>query len=225
METAAQSQTKIPAGSSTTKSYVLTSTLPPAYRTATTGDSRPLLPPSLAPQNAAYTALYTTVVALLTLSPTSSLPEAKLDRYLRRLNADVYTPLGKKEDVLKRMEKEGYVERRREVVGGEEGVEYTVGPRGRIEVGIHGVAGLVRQVYGLEGAEDNDENAAQKERREELERRLERSLGLEVKATIKQVEEDGGEENESREAPQQVREEEPRRTRRGGPRRVRDEDD
>lgn len=47
-------------------------------------------------------------------------------------------------------------------------MEYMVGPRGKTEVGDQGVAGLVRSVYGKVDVEA-----------EELERRLERSLGIE----------------------------------------------
>ncbi|KAL8936648.1 MAG: hypothetical protein Q9211_004092 [Gyalolechia sp. 1 TL-2023] len=65
------------------------------------------------------------------------------------------------------MEKEGYIVRVRERDGGgEETVEFVVGPRGKAEVGERGVAGAVRKVWGKMGTE-----------RAELERRLVRSLG------------------------------------------------
>jgi hypothetical protein len=68
--------------------------------------------------------------------------------------------------------------------GGEEVIEYMVGPRGKIEVGEKGVAGLVREVYGrpdpdmLNGNNGNTKNAEDKEEMEEFESRLQRSLGL-----------------------------------------------
>lgn len=84
------------------------------------------------------------------------------------MNADNYVLSGEKtEKVLKRMEKEGYIVKVRERDGGgEESVDFVVGPRGKAEVGEVGIAGCVRKVFGKVGME-----------REELERRLVRSLG------------------------------------------------
>ena len=151
--------------SSTTKSYILASTLPARYR-------RPnVLSPAQIPTTAAessYIGLTSFVVSLIYLSPSSTLSEARLEKHLKRMNADNYVLNGEKtEKVLKRMEKEGYIIKIRERDGGgEETVDYTVGPRGRVEVAEKGVAGLVRSVYGKRGAEA-----------EELDRRLARSLG------------------------------------------------
>ena len=63
------------------------------------------------------------------------------------------------------MIKEGYIVKVKERNDGEETVDYIVGPRGKVEVGEDGVAGLVKSVYG--------ENAT-----EDLEKRIERSLGI-----------------------------------------------
>lgn len=84
------------------------------------------------------------------------------------MNADDYVLGGEKtEKVLKRMEREGYIVKVTERDGGgEESVEYVVGPRGKAEVGEIGVAGMVRKVYGKRDVEAD-----------ELERRLVRSLG------------------------------------------------
>ena len=84
------------------------------------------------------------------------------------MNADNYVLNGEKtEKVLKRMEREGYVVKVRERDGGgEESIDYVVGPRGKAEIGERGVAGVVRKVYGKKAAE-----AA------ELEKKLVRSLG------------------------------------------------
>jgi hypothetical protein len=84
------------------------------------------------------------------------------------MNAEDYVLSGEKtEKVLKRMEREGYIIK---VVdrdgGGEESVDYVVGPRGKAEVGEIGVANVVRKVYGKRDVEAD-----------ELERRLVRSLG------------------------------------------------
>lgn len=96
------------------------------------------------------------------------IPELKLERYLKRVNADNHCLGGEKtEKILKRMEREGYVVKVRERDGGgEESVDYVVGPRGKAEIGEKGVAGVVRKVYGKKDLEA-----------EELEKRLVRSLG------------------------------------------------
>ncbi|KAJ9294502.1 hypothetical protein DTO271G3_6770 [Paecilomyces variotii] len=163
--------------SSATKSWILTSTLPPAYRTPT------IIPPTKAPSSwteSTYTALYTFIISVISLNG-GSLPEQKLDRYLRRTNAESYTPIDRTERLLQRLCKDGYLVRNREMDGGEEVIEYMVGPRGKIEVGEKGVAGLVREVYGrpdpamLNG---NTASAEDKEEMEEFENRLRRSLGL-----------------------------------------------
>jgi melanoma-associated antigen len=93
------------------------------------------------------------------------LPEAKLERYLRRTNADHSTPVDKTDKLLQRLIKEGYIVKIRDSSSGEELVDYMVGPRGKVEVGEDGVAEFVKRVYGQKADED-------------LGKRLERSLGL-----------------------------------------------
>lgn len=75
----------------------------------------------------------------------------------------------KTEELLKRLQREGYVVKIKEPTGaGDEDVYWMVGPRGKVEVGDEGVKGLTRAVYGeLNEAEE-----------EELDRRMERSLGI-----------------------------------------------
>jgi melanoma-associated antigen len=102
-----------------------------------------------------------------------SLPEAKLERYLKRANADQWTPILSTEKLLQKLSKEGYLEKRRDTSGGEEIIEWVVGPRGKIEVGETGVQGFVRAVYEKSGQDD-----------EELGRKLERSLGLQLQHSI-----------------------------------------
>ncbi|KAI9774382.1 MAG: Altered inheritance of mitochondria protein 18 mitochondrial [Geoglossum simile] len=146
----------------TSKTYVLTSTLPPKYRS--------MLPPPQAPTinlESSYIGLYTFLVSVISLSG-GSIAEAKLERYLKRTNADQYTPVDKTEKLLHRLCKEGYLMRIKESSGGEEVVEYMVGPRGKVEVGSGGVAGLVRGVYGESATED-------------LDARIWRSMGLNEK--------------------------------------------
>lgn len=78
------------------------------------------------------------------------------------------------EKLLQRLAKETYLEKRRDTSSGEEIIEWVVGPRGKIEVGERGVQGFVRAVYGG-GREEADE---------ELERKLERSLGLQTQPRV-----------------------------------------
>lgn len=110
-----------------------------------------------------------------------SLAEQKLERYLRRMNADSYTPIDRTDRLLQRLCKEGYIVRNRDMDGGEEVIEYMVGPRGKTEVGARGVGDLAREVYGHNRRRQTapgDGEDAQGERAEEFESRLERSLGF-----------------------------------------------
>lgn len=173
---------KVERPSLSNKAWILTSTLPAAYRTSS------ILTPTKAPSSAlesTYTGLYTFIISVIMLNG-GTLPEAKLERYLRRANAETYTPVDRTDRLLQRLCKEGYLVRNREMDGGEEVIEYMVGPRGKVEVGVNGVAGLVREVYGrpapdgVEAArEDGDDlTAAEGEEMELFERRLRRSLGI-----------------------------------------------
>ncbi|KAK3723434.1 hypothetical protein LTR37_001686 [Vermiconidia calcicola] len=147
-------------------SWTLISILPPQYR-------NPAILTPASTEESKYTSLTTLLTTLILLSG-NSLPDAKMDRYLRRLGLEDNTPLEgaeKTEKMLKRMERDGYLYKVKESnagMGGEEDVFWVVGPRGRVEVGEQGVRGLVGAVYGEVGEEEE----------EELERRVRRSLGL-----------------------------------------------
>ncbi|EXJ64294.1 hypothetical protein A1O7_00630 [Cladophialophora yegresii CBS 114405] len=193
-------QTKVSSSSASTKSWVLVSTLPDELKT-----NRLLMQPSLAPSvetEAQYTALYTFILSLIFLNA-SSITDQKLERYLKRVNAETYTPVGSKEKLLQRMMKEGYIDKRRDTSSGEEVIEWVPGPRGKVEVGVQGVMGLVRTVYGhgavelsrdttggrrRDGAGGEDEEAEDdvepgrlvKIEEDELNARLSRSLGIKV---------------------------------------------
>lgn len=126
----------------------------------------------------AYTGLYTFIIGLILLNG-GSLQEQKLDRYLSRVNAETYTPIDRTDRFLQRLCKEGYLLRNREMDGGDEIIEYMVGPRGKVEVGARGVAGLVREVYGRQAlTEYDDVTPAEREKMADFEFRLGRSLGM-----------------------------------------------
>ncbi|KAJ5085352.1 hypothetical protein N7532_010123 [Penicillium argentinense] len=172
---------KIEKQSSSNKSWILITTLPRAYQTPA------ILPPAKAPSSgveSTYTALYTFIIALIILNG-GALAEPKLDRYLTRMNADQHTPIDRTDKLLQRLCKEGYLVRTREMDGGEELIEYIVGPRGKIEVGSRGVAGLVREVFGWGESRSGDygDGAAgltqvEQEEKDIFEDQLKRSLGI-----------------------------------------------
>lgn len=128
--------------------YILTSTLPDAYRDAA------ILKPSKTPtvdDESTYVAFYTMFVSLIWLNG-GELSEQKLKRYLMRLNADQNVSAEKTDVVLKRMERQGYVIKKvdRPPTGqdGDHQITWHIGPRSREEIGLDGVMGLTREVYG-----------------------------------------------------------------------------
>lgn len=140
----------------------MTTILPPKYRIPS------ILPPSHAPIAAAestYTALYSLIIAIIMLSG-GAVPEQKLGRHLRRLGVQNHTPLDRTDRVLARMVREGYLVRNVDTSSGEEIIEFHVGPRGKVEVGTRGVAGLVGEVYGY-GTRVLEEEQQQQEQSEE----------------------------------------------------------
>ncbi|KAJ5162951.1 MAGE protein [Penicillium coprophilum] len=166
--------------SSANKSWIVTTTLPLPYR------SPDILIPTKAPSlytESTYTGLYSFIIALIVLNG-GTLAEQKLDRYLTRTNAEVATPVDRTDKLLQRLCKEGYIIRTREMDGGEEVIEYVLGPRGKIEVGTGGVAGLVRTVYGKNQDDHESLTQLQREDLEDFEAKLGRSLGIEP-ATIR----------------------------------------
>ncbi|KAJ5959737.1 uncharacterized protein N7479_006887 [Penicillium vulpinum] len=212
--------------SSANKSWIVTSTLPPAYR------SSDILIPTKAPSlytESTYTGIYSFIIAVIMLNG-GSLAEQKLDRYLARTNAEVATPVDRTDKLLQRLCKEGYIIKTREMDGGEEVIEYVLGPRGKIEVGTSGVAGLVRTVYGKEKGDHAGLTPFQREELEDFEGKLGRSLGIEpapVRASGVNgaTDVDGGAQvngnGEEREAPQSSG---PRRSTRRGPAQEEEED-
>ncbi|EFE40138.1 conserved hypothetical protein [Trichophyton verrucosum HKI 0517] len=118
-----------------------------------------------------YIAIYTFIISLIMLSG-GSISEDRLNRHLRRVNADYHTPLDKTDKLLARLCKEGYLLKVRDSDTGEEVIEYFVGPRGKIEVGVAGVSGMAKEVFGIVQGGEGDEDS------EQFEKRLKRSLGI-----------------------------------------------
>ncbi|KAK6224960.1 MAGE family protein [Colletotrichum tabaci] len=136
--------------------FVLSTTLPATYRTPA------IIAPSKAPSietEASYIGFYTMIITII-LASGGELSEQKLRRHLNRLNAEANVASEKTEDVLKRMQVQGYVVRKvqknaaTQAQDGSEDITWLVGPRGLDEVGIGGAAGLVRAVYGEQADAD-----------------------------------------------------------------------
>lgn len=134
-------------------SWILTTTLPLGMRASD------ILSPPNAPTSEAesqYTALCSFIVSIIVLNG-GMVSDNKLERYLTRANIDDFTPftnsvafnaLDKRDKLLRKMERDGFIVRVRDTSGGDEVIEFVVGPRGKVEVGRAGVEGLVKTVYG-----------------------------------------------------------------------------
>ncbi|KAF2850069.1 MAGE-domain-containing protein [Plenodomus tracheiphilus IPT5] len=144
--------------------WILQSILPDEYRIPEViGPSQPLEEGTLSREDS-YVGLYTMAIALITIWG-GIISEGKLDRALRRMNADQSTPIGNKDKTLAAMVKDGYIVKVKETAPGQdETVDYIVGPRGKVEVGREGVARLIRMMYG------------ESEDQEELEKRIQRTM-------------------------------------------------
>ncbi|CAJ2503901.1 Uu.00g112950.m01.CDS01 [Anthostomella pinea] len=147
--------------STSSRQYILISSLPREYR------AQPIIGPSRIPSSsdeAAYVGFYTMVISLIVLTG-GELSDVKLRRYLTRLNASQNLPVGKTDDVLQRIVRQGYVDKVTEKAEAEEDiVTWCVGPRGRVEVPPPTIAAVVRQVWG--------------ELPDDFDIRIERSLGI-----------------------------------------------
>lgn len=160
---------KAPSQSKGITSWVLISILPSKFRDPAI--IQPLAAPTVG-EESKYTAVYTVLVSLIRLSG-GALPDAKMERSLKRLQMEDETPVvdyEKTEKLMKRLEKDGYIVRIKESTGtGEDDIYWTVGPRGKVEVGDDGIRGLTKAVYG----EQENQTAE-----DDLERKLDRSLGI-----------------------------------------------
>jgi hypothetical protein len=83
------------------------------------------------------------------------------------MNAAENMPMDKTANVLAKMQKQGYVIKTVDRSGDDETIDWRVGPRGKVEIGNKGIEGLVKAVYGDTQPED-------------LQSRIDRSLGMEV---------------------------------------------
>ena len=150
---AAKSQSQKETSSNT---FVLVSLLPEDYS----------IPEILVPSKvhsadgeASYMALYTTIIAIITLSG-GELSDPRLRRHLTRLNAaenmpslnpnDGSSPTEKTDSVLQKMIKQGYLIKVSEsrAAGDEDSTIWHVGPRGKVEVDKEVLAAFVRTTYG-----------------------------------------------------------------------------
>ncbi|KAK4175688.1 MAGE family-domain-containing protein [Triangularia setosa] len=141
---------------STSNAYILTNILPQELRTPVL--TRPSKVVS-AEGEAAYTAIYTTIISLITISG-GELSDPRLRRHLARLNAAEYmpsmnpndpaNPTEKTEVVLQRMIKHGYLVKMvdNKGAGDEDSTTWHVGPRGKVEVPKESIAQFVRTIYG-----------------------------------------------------------------------------
>jgi hypothetical protein len=107
-------------------------------------------------QESIYVGLHTFVIAVIYLSG-GTLAEAKLDRYLRRMNASENTPIDRTDKVLQRMVRDGYIVKVKDNSTGEDMIDYIVGPRGKVEVGQDGVSQLAKMVWDEDGQADLSE--------------------------------------------------------------------
>lgn len=203
--TAAKSQKSTgPATKGSTNAWILTTILPPELRTPQ------IIAPSKVQSSegeASYAGLYTTLIAIITLSG-GELRDAKFHQYLTRLNADTtvpsmnpanrHQPTEQTELVLARMIRQGYLVKQSSGEDGEE-VTWYVGPRGKVEVDPEAAAGFVRAVYGSAGGDG-------------LERQLANSLGVRPRLAEEIV--DGEEDAEGEEEDEEQGEEAPPRRRR-----------
>lgn len=135
--------------SSTSKAYILVSTLGAEYR-----DAGVIEPFGFKEQS--YTGLVTFVVALIYLNG-RNLSANVLNRYLRRTGADENTPVESTEKLLSLMAKHGYLVKLKDTQGELTTFEYHVGPRAKVEIGEAGVMAMVKAVYGEGAPEDIEE--------------------------------------------------------------------
>ncbi|KAK7946522.1 uncharacterized protein PG986_010843 [Apiospora aurea] len=147
-----EKQTRKANGATSSRQYVLVTTIPSQYRTPE------IIAPSRAPssrEEAEYVGFYSFVISVITLSG-GELSDMKLRRYLTRMNASQNLPMDRTDNVLAKLVRQGYLDKvvEKSDHGEEDTVTWCVGSRGRVEIGL--------------GEEKPDD----------LEKKISRSLGL-----------------------------------------------
>ncbi|KAG0135845.1 MAGE family-domain-containing protein [Tuber indicum] len=160
---AAQTSDKVPL---TSKYYVLTTILPEKFR-------EPEIVQPFGVKEQAYVGLTTMIVSLIYLNG-RSITETKLDRYLRRMNADRSTAAGETERVLQSMIRHGYISKQKDDNANDGTFDYVLGPRGKVEIGTDGVLSMIKTVYATNVPED-------------VEKRMMRNIGFDPEAGASQV--------------------------------------
>jgi melanoma-associated antigen len=166
------------------------------------------MPPSIIgseEEEAGYMGLCSVIVSLISLSSGGEIADHKLMNYLERFNSGKNTGIDTTAATLQRMIKHGYIWKSTEKTPDDETVHWRVGPRGKVEIGNRGIQGLVRQVYGNSAPDD-------------LEKRMQRSLGMEVRNVSKENK-NGEEEAEAEAEAQENGDPGPSTARRAGGRR------
>jgi hypothetical protein len=149
------------------------------------------MPPSIIgseEEEAAYMGICSVIVSLISLSSGGELPDHKLMNYMERFNSGKNTGIDTTAATLARMIKHGYIYKSVEKSADDETTHWRVGPRGKVEIGNSGIQGLVREVYGESAPDD-------------LEKRMQRSLGMEVRKVPNKGNENVEEEDAEGEAP------------------------
>ncbi|KAK6839589.1 hypothetical protein PG987_005455 [Apiospora arundinis] len=150
-------------GAASSRQYVLVTTLPPQYK------KPEIIAPTRAPsasEEAAYVGFYTFVIVIITVSG-GELSDMKLKRHLARMNAGQNLPMGKTDEVLTKLVRQGYLDKvvEKSDHAEEDTVTWCVGSRGRIEFPPESIKGFVKTVWGEDQPDD-------------LDKKLNRSLGL-----------------------------------------------
>lgn len=146
----AQSAAKNKSQGTGVKQFILTSTLPSAFR------KLPVLAEPTDTTDLTYQGLVAMIVSLI-YANNGILPQGtslrsmwligeSLNRYLRHLSIEDDTPLMSTEKLLKQMEKQGYIVKERDLVTEEIRHDFYLGARGKVEVGKEGAKELVKKV-------------------------------------------------------------------------------
>ncbi|KAH6651818.1 MAGE family-domain-containing protein [Truncatella angustata] len=168
-------------GTTSSKTYILVSILPSAY------NSPAIKAPSRVPsstEEAEYIGFYTFVIALICLNG-GELSKIKLEDYLDRMNAKKNLPFDTTDNVLAKLVKQGYLDRVVEKTDGDDDtINWHVGTRGKVEVPPETIAAFIKQVW-------------QRDIPQDLNRRINKSLGLQGASELPEDEAVGDDDEEA----------------------------